>query len=172
MFFSCFPSIGSKVHRLEEKLFHSDCFYAIDKAATKDVDKKCAEVVEFLKKKVEVRERRHRIRSYESFLKSDALELLGAEKALFQRLVEENLIVCISEPDFFQFVPRVLHSGFVYVSTHVGGIGGYSRRWVVLRETSLIFNHENKKQLIFEIDLSHATGKENKRNRSKTNVFI
>jgi hypothetical protein len=91
-----------------------------------------------------------------SFLASEARAALNADAPLFETLVQENLIcACVAgNVELFQFVPRVVHSGFLYVGT-VGST--LSKRWVLLREKSLIVFGENRKQVLFEVELTMAT---------------
>jgi hypothetical protein len=56
--------------------------------------------------------------------------------------------------ELFQFVPRVVHSGFVHVSTAGSSL---AKRWAVLREKHLIVFGENRKQVVFEVELTMAT---------------
>ena len=141
----------------EERQFHSDVFYVVEEARIKpqELDRALLDQIEFLKKNVEVRDRRYRLRSYMAFLASEARGCLGEKGPGFQVLLDAGLVECICEPDFFQFVPRLVHSGYVFV-TQSAGSAGFTRKWVVLREKSLLFYHENRRQLQFEVELTLA----------------
>ena len=146
----------------EEKVFLGDCFYVmrLEEDARgvpdKEVDRKLLDLVELLKRRVEVRDRRNGFRSVRSFVASEARAVLNADAPLFEALAQENLIcACVAgNVDLFQFVPRVVHSGFL----HVGSVGNtLAKRWVLLREKSLIVFGENRKQVLFEVELAMAT---------------
>jgi hypothetical protein len=147
----------------EEKMMLNDVFYTIrldpsESSAPSGVetDKALLDCVEVLKRKVEVKDRRAGFRSIHGFLAADAKAALQEKSGLFDVLVRENLIAApnSSYPDILQFVPRVVHSGYVHVS--VGG-GTFARKWVVLREKSVIVFAENRKLQQFEIEMTAAT---------------
>jgi hypothetical protein len=146
----------------DEKFFLLDCFYVIrlEEGARgppdKEVDRRLLDLVELLKRRVEVKDRRNGFRSVRSFLASEARVVLHADAPLFETLAQENLIAaCVAgNTELYQFVPRVVHSGFL----NVGAVGSaLVRRWVVLREKSLIVFGENRKQVLFEVELTMAT---------------
>ncbi len=146
----------------EEKLCLGDCFYVLRLeegargAPDKEVDRKLLDLVELLKRRVEVKDRRHGFRSVRSFVASEARAALNADAPLFETLAQENLICACAagNVELYQFVPRVVHSGFL----HLGAVGSaLAKRWVLLREKSLIVFGENRKQVLFEVELTMAT---------------
>ena len=144
----------------EEQFFVSDCFYVESGEGvvdSREVDRRLLDAVETVKRKVEVKDRRNGFRSVRCFLASEAKTVLDKEVALFDAMLQENLIAPAApgHAEFFQFVPRVVHSGFVNVS--VGSNAAMTRRWVVLREKSLIVMTDNRKQVLHEVELTSAT---------------
>lgn len=74
------------------------------------------------------------------------------------RLQQENLIVCCAPPDVYQLVPRTVHQGYVYCSSNGTPGGSLVRRWALLRESSLLLFHDQRRHvLISEVDLTQAT---------------
>jgi hypothetical protein len=148
----------------DEKQVLGDCFYVMrldgseeERSAGLEMDKTLLECVDLLKRKVEVKDRRMGFRSVRGFLAAEAKAVLGERGVmLFESLVRENLVALTSSGynEIFHFVPRVVHSGFVNVST-AGAT--FVRRWVVLREKSVIVFAENRKLIQSEIELTMAT---------------
>lgn len=72
------------------------------------------------------------------------------------RSLQEGLLVSLFKAngvEWLQFVPSVVHSGFAYV----GDVGTWVRRWLVLREASLLVFNENRKQQVSEVQLTRAS---------------
>ncbi len=114
---------------------------------------------------VEVKDRRFGLRLYPAvFVRAEAVKWLQtisfpAPDEFLQQCVREGSVVCAlqaGDVEWCQFVPRVIHAGFVYV----GGPGNWVRRWATLRETTLQLHHDSKRQLVSELDLLTTTANE------------
>ncbi len=153
-----------------ERAFLPDCFYVIsEREPPRDPraelsTRRMLEVLNRMRRLgVEVKDRRFSLRAYPAcFVRAEAVKWLEsvnyeAPDEFLRHCQQEGTIVSVlnaPELELFQFVPRVVHSGFVYV----GGAGNWTRRWAVLREYSLLlFNETKRQQLLSETSLPVAT---------------
>lgn len=174
------------VHKLiigvnvEERTFYGDCYYLINtKEESEDEDslifsfkddvisKHYLDIAEYLKSRLEIKDRRVGVRTFHRcFVLSEARLLLEKKKisdtaSVFDKLRSEGLITCCGPSELFQFVARIHHNGFVYVTPNAATTPNrgqvWTKRWLVLRENSLLFFNEQKRQLISEVPMSIAT---------------